>query len=97
MYSNNNSEDKRTNLGRCFLHRKNITRGLLKEKDYKCSGCSHALKYDDNYWRTSVKVQEYLKMKGLEFKESVTKKGHATLITKKIKKEAIICTSDQQN
>jgi hypothetical protein len=71
-------------LGRCFLHKRTITKGLVKEKDYKCAGCGHALKYDKNYWRTSTGVKAYLNKKGLEFKESQTKSGGKTLITKKV-------------
>ena len=82
-------------LGRCFLHRTIITKGLLKEKDYKCVGCNHALKYERPYWRTSSKVKAYLKLKGIEFIESQTKKGHPTLITKKVKEES--CIKEPQN
>lgn len=75
-------EDDR--LGRCFLHRRTITKGLVKEKDYKCAGCGHALKYDRNFWRTSTNVKKYLTKKGLKFAESKTQKGYPTLITKKV-------------
>lgn len=78
------------NLGRCFLHRRGINKGLLREKEYKCVGCKYALKYEREYWRASIKVKEYLKENGLEFKESKTSKGYPTLITKKVKCQAQI-------
>ena len=87
--SNMNDENK---LGRCFLHQRMITKGLVKEKEYKCAGCGHALKYDKVYWKTSTSVQAYLKKKGLEFHESQTKSGGKTLVTKKIRpKEEQVC------
>jgi heterodisulfide reductase subunit B len=72
-------------LGHCFKHKRAITKGMNKNKDYKCSGCLHSMKYDKEYWHTNPNVQEYLKKKQLVFVNGQTKSGKKTLGTQTVR------------